>query len=133
MRLTAAKQAQQRSDFDKEIAAFGWWFVSEKFDIAWVIAQLLESLQLVHRTDPDHTVPEHLAKAVKTDPAKSVQCLRIIAKGDREGWKLYARRDHIQRILEVALQNPTARQEAEQVIHYLGSRGFLEFRYLLEG
>lgn len=132
-RLATAKKAQQASDFEREMAAFGWWFVSDKFDVGWAIAQLSESLQLVRRTDPEHMVLEHLARTVESYPLESAECLRRIAEGDREGWALYARRDHVRRILEVALQNPTARQEAERIIHYLGSRGFLEFRNLLEG
>ena len=133
LRLVIAKKAQQPSDFEKEMAAFGWWFVSDKFDVGWAIAQLSESLQLVHQTDPEHVVLEHLARTVETHPVESAQCLRIIAEGDRKGWALYAGRDHVRRILEVALRNPTAREEAERIIHYLGSRGFLEFRDLLGG
>lgn len=33
----------------------------------------------------------------------------------------------------MALQSPAAREDAKRTIHYLGSRGFLEFRNLLEG
>jgi len=131
-RLACAKQSSPSADFAKEMAAFGWWFVSDKFAVDWAIAQLSESLQLVHQTDPAHRVLEHLAKTVEEHPKESVKCLRMIAEGDREGWKLSARRDHVRRILEVALQNPTAKEEAERIIHYLGSRGFLEFRDLLE-
>ena len=133
VRVARAKQAQSPTDFAKEMAAFGWWFVSDKFDVAWAIAQLSESLQLVRQTDPEHMVVEHLAKAVEKHPMKSAECLRMIAEGDREGWKLYASSAHIQRILEVALRNPTAGEEAERIIHYLGSRGFLKFRNLLGG
>jgi len=133
LRLAIAKNAQQPSDFEKEIAAFGWWFVSDKFDVGWAIAQLYESLQLVHQTDPEHMVLEHLARTVENHPVESAQCLRIIAEGDRESWELYTSRDHIRRILEVALRNPTAGKEAERIIHYFGSRGFLEFRNLLDG
>ncbi|MEW6724485.1 MAG: hypothetical protein AB1331_06145 [Bacillota bacterium] len=133
VRLAWAKQSQSPTDLVKEMAAFGRWFVSDKFDVGWAIAQLSESLQLVHQTDLDHMVLEHLARTVETHPVESAQCLRIIAEGDREGWNLSAGRDHVRRILEVALRNPTAGEEAERIIHYLGSRGFLEFRNLLEG
>ena len=133
VRLAWAKQSQSPTDLVKEMAAFGWWFVSDKFDVGWAIAQLSESLQLVHQTDLDHMVLEHLARTVESHPVESAQCLRIIAEGDREGWTLSAGRDHVRRILEVALRNPTAGEEAERIIHYLGSRGFLEFRNLLEG
>lgn len=134
VRLARAKQSPSPTNFAKEMAAFGWWFVSDKFDVGWAIAQLSESLQLVHQTDRKHLVLlEHLARTVETHPLESAQCLRMIAEADRAGWILYAGRDHVRRILEVALQNPTARAETKRIIHYLGSRGFLEFRNLLEG
>lgn len=131
-RLHTAKKAPQALDFKNEIGAFGWWFVSEKFDMDWAIAQLLESLLLVRQTKPNHMVLEHLLKTVETHPLESVQCLRIIAEGDREGWAISVNRDNIRKILEVALRNPSAREEAERTIHYLGSQGFLEYRNLLQ-
>jgi len=131
-RLATAKKAQQPSDFEKEMAAFGWWFVSEKFDVDWAIAQLSESLRLARKSTLDHMVLEHLARTAPTHPRESVECLRMIAEADREGWNLYASRDHVRRILEVAMQHPDAADEAKRVIHYLGSRGFLEFRDLLK-
>jgi len=132
-RLAAAKEAQQPSDFKKEIAAFGWWFASGKLDVGWALDQLFAALQLVRRTEPTHLVLEHLAKTAETHPLKSVSCLGVIAESGREGWEIYASRDHIRNILQQGLQNPDARQEAERVVHYLGSRGFLDFRDLLQG
>jgi len=119
------------ADHEKEISAFGWWFVSEKFDANWSITQLSEALQLIHKTEPAHMVLEQLAKTVETHPRESVKCLRMIAEGDRNGWLLYANRKSVRRILEVALQQPSASEEAKAVINYLGSRGFLEFKDLL--
>lgn len=132
-RLSEAKKAQRPSDFEKEIAAFGWWFVSGKFDVCWALDRLFTSLQIVHRTDPAHTVLEHLAKIAETHPLKAVCCLRLIAEGDREGWEIYASRDHVRKILQLGLQDPNARREAERIINYLGSRGFLGFKDLLHG
>lgn len=130
-RLAAANKAQRPSEFEKEIAAFGWWFISDKFDTGWALDQLLASLQLVRRAEPVHMVLEMLAKTVTTHPIASVRCLKLITEGDREGWALYAGREHVRRILQQGLQDPDAQKEAEQTIHYLGSRGFLDFRDLL--
>jgi hypothetical protein len=132
VRLATAKKARQPSNFEREMAAFGWWFVSGKFDVDWAIGQLSESLRLTRKADPDHMVLEHLATTAETHPQESVECLRMVAEGDREGWNLHAGRDHVRRILEVGLQHPSAADEAKRVIHYLGSRGFREFRDLLE-
>ena len=107
-RLAVAKQAQSPSDFEEEIAAFGWWFVSGKFDTEWVIAQLVEALQIVGKAEPDHMVVEKLAEI-------AAQASRKVTRN----------------ILDVALQDVTVKQEAEGLIHDLGRRGYLEFRDLL--
>jgi len=130
-RLAAAKKAQRPSDFEKEIAAFGWWFVSGKFDAEWVIAQLAEALQIVGKAEPDHMVVEKLAEIVETYPLEAVKSLKVIVEGDREGWGIYGWREYARNILRVALQDVTAKQKAEDLIQYLGSRGYLEFRDLL--
>ena len=131
--LATAKEAEQPTEFEKEIAAFGWWFTSAKLDVGWALDQLSSSLQLVHRTESMHLVLEHLAETSIKYPLQSVNCLRVIAESNREGWEIYASRNRIRKILEQGLQNPDATQEAERVIHYLGSRGFLDFRDLLQG
>ncbi len=120
------------SAHEKELTAFGWWFVSEKFDMDWAIAQLAESLKLVPKTEPDHIVLEHLGKIVETHPEESVECLRRVIEGDRAGWTIYVSRDRIRKTLEVALRLPSASKKAEKVINVLYSRGFPEFRDLLK-
>ncbi|WP_322793331.1 hypothetical protein [Bellilinea sp.] len=131
-RLTIAKTTEQSSEFEKELAVFGWWFVSEKFELDWAIAQLLASLYIARTILPEDEVLECLGRAAKTHPQKSVECLRLIAEGDREGWKLYLGLEHVRTILGLALQHPDAKDEAVRMIHYLGSRGFLDFHDLLE-
>ncbi|MBX6361670.1 MAG: hypothetical protein IRZ03_16520 [Acidobacterium ailaaui] len=132
-RLAVATQAADYSEFEKEASAFGWWFASRKLDIRWALDQLLSSLELGRRTEPAYMVLETLSATAHTHPLKSVRCLRRIAEGDPHGWELYAGRDHVRRILQLGMQDPDAREEAEQIIHYLGSRGFLDFRDLLSG
>ncbi len=131
-RLAAARQAQDASDFVEEMTAFGWWFVSGKLDVDWALAQLSASLRLTRKSEPDQMVLERLAETAQTHPRESVECLRMIAEGDREGWSIYASRDHVRTILEAGLRNPGTAEDARRVVNYLGSRGFLDFRGLLE-
>jgi hypothetical protein len=133
MRLATAKRAQQPSDYKEEIAAFGWWFVSGKFDVKWAIKQLLESLRLAAKTNPDHMVLEHLAMTAQTHLQESVECLRMMVEGDLKEWVFYEYLDHMRKILGAGLQHPSTADEAKRIIHYLGSHGFLQFRDLLEG
>jgi len=130
-RLAVARNEGSSSGFTKEMAAFGWWFVSGKFDVDWAIQQLLASLELAKESNPDHMVLEQLAETAQTYPRESVQCLRIIVERDRKRWTLYGKRDSVRDILELGLQDAGAADEAEQTIHHLGSRGFLDFRDLL--
>jgi len=53
-------------------------------------------------------------------------------EAESEGWELYTGRGHVRRILEIALQNPQSQKESENLINYLGSRGFLELLNTLE-
>ncbi len=131
-RLEQAKRSSSPAEFAEELSAFGWWFVSNKFEVNWAIEQLEESLHFAGQTKSDHMVLEQLANTAEIYPLESVKCLKMIAEKDTEGWRLYSSRDYIRQILQVALNAANARQETERVIHYLGSRGFLDYKDLLK-
>lgn len=131
-RLAAAKEAPAPDSHKHELAAFGWWFVSGKFDDQWAMTHLAEGLKIAGKADPDHLVVERLAALVQRFPEEAVQCLEAVVRGDREGWSVYGWRDHGRMILAIALQDSKAKTAAEDLIHYLGSRGYSEFRDLLQ-
>ena len=113
------------------MAAFGYWFISGEFDDIWAMAQLLESLKLSQKTKQEHSVIGKITKLVHAMPIESVQCLELIARGDREGWKIHQSRDEAMSILAAALRTDAA-SSAENLIHYLGSRGYIDFGDLLK-
>lgn len=130
-RLAVAKEMPE-SDF-AEMAAFGWWFVSGKFEEAWAIKQLAEALKIARRTEHENVVVERLAGLSQRMPLEAVQCLEAIAKGDKAGWGIYGWRQHATNILSAALAepNPETRTAAESLVHYLGGRGYFQFGELL--
>ncbi len=130
-RLGVAKASGILDAYRDEMAAFGYWFISEKFPDGWSMIQLLESLKLSQKTKQEHSVIGKVAKMVQSMPGESVQCIELIAKGDREGWKVHQSRDEIRSILTVALRTAAA-PSAENLIHYLGTRGYIDFRDLLK-
>jgi hypothetical protein len=130
-RLSVAKASGTPDAYRDEMAAFGYWFISGKFDDTWAMAQLLESLKLSQKTKQEHSVIGKIAKLVQVMPIVSVQCLELMAKGDREGWKIHQSRDEARNILAVALRTDAA-SLAESLIHYLGSRGYIDFGDLLK-
>lgn len=132
-RLKLAKEDPE--SYRKEITTFGWWFASGKFEAGWAIAQLLEMLTIAREVEPTDFTIEQLSKLAERMPLQCIRCLRAIAEGDRGGWKVYVSREHVRTILSAALRTSIneAREEAEKLISYLGSRGYFEFRDLLPG
>ncbi len=116
-----------------ELAAFGWWFISMKFDDDWAIAQLRDVLKLTGSIEPDYMVIERLATLASSMPILTIECLSFMIKGDEEGWGIHSWSEHARKILATALQSTdiTARQAAEDLIHRLGACGYLAFRELL--
>ncbi|OAQ21540.1 hypothetical protein [Thermosulfurimonas dismutans] len=117
--------------YKPELATFGWWFISEKFDVSWAINRLLEVLQLTRKIEPARMVLQHLTKISEKYLREAIKSLKLIAEGDQEGWVIYTGRKYIREILEKAMRDSKARSDAEPFVHYLGSRGFFEFRDLL--
>ncbi len=130
-RLASAQSNPAATGVSRELAAFGWWFISDKLDERWAINQLLESLRIAHKSERQRLVIEQLVRTIGSHAAESLECLRLIVKGDRDGWDIHASRENIRAILAQALQNPISATSARQLVNELGSRGFLEFRDLL--
>lgn len=131
-RLSIAKESP--ASHKKEMAAFGWWFISGKFEDGWLMAQLIEALKISNKMEISESVVEKLASLVQQMPHETVKCLELLVKGDRNGWDIDMWRGHARIILASALQsgNKGAATTAENLIHYLGSRGYPDFRDLLK-
>jgi hypothetical protein len=132
-RVRFAKSSDSGGRYEEELAAFGWWFISGKFDDIWVLDQLLEALNLAGRVYVDHLVAKRLVELLTLHPTKCVQCLRAMVEGDPDGWSILAWSEEARSILQAALESSStqANQEATGLINYLGSRGYLDFRDLL--
>jgi hypothetical protein len=133
-RLAATKEAATPDNYIAEMSAFGWWFVSEKFEDAWAIKQLDEALKIADKVEREETVVERLAGLSQAMPREAVQCLEALVKGDKESWRIHGWRKHIWTILATALRETDheTRSAAENLVHCLGSRGHLQFRDLLQ-
>jgi hypothetical protein len=131
-RLSAAKE--KPNSHKREMAAFGWWFISGKFEDSWIMAQLIEALKISGKMEISESVVEKLASLAQPMPYETIKCLELLVKGDRDGWDIDMWRGHARIILSSALQsgNKEASATAENVIHYFGSRGYLDFRDLLK-
>lgn len=133
-RLAVAQIEKVPGAHTTELAAFGWWFTSAKFDTTWAIDQLLAALKISPKMQiVDHLISERLAALAADMPWKTVECLRLIAEGDTESWRTHAWSEHARAILATAIQSTDtkAREAAIDLVHRLGARGYFEFRDLL--
>jgi len=129
-RLSFAVGSRNLKEYQDELAAFGWWFIAEKLESDWEIAQLKEVLLVGKKIDPDSMVVERLASLASTLPRETVECLRIMVE-EAETWGIYVWRDEAKKLLANALEKPEARSEAIRLIHKIGAMGHLEFGELL--
>lgn len=132
-RLETARTAESAASHIEEVSAFGWWFVSGKFDDRWAMTQLREALELSGWAEPDHLVVERLAELVTEMPYLAVRCLTLMAENDRPRWYFHGWKQAPRTILAAAIDgsDQAAREAAIDEVHRLGARGHLAYRDLL--
>lgn len=132
-RLEAARRAVSVDDHKDEIAAFGWWFASEKFDEEWSLRQLREVLLLVKKVDGDDFVVERLAALAPRYPRMAVECLGLMIEGDEEGYGVEMWKNPAQELLRAALrqEDDAARHEAFVLINRISAKGAIDYAFLL--
>ncbi|MEH2401328.1 MAG: hypothetical protein V7K17_29190 [Nostoc sp.] len=132
-RLEIVRSSTEPSSYTTELAAFGWWFGSAKFDDSWAIVQIKQILELVGKVAPDFLLLQRLAILADTIPESAAECLELMIKKDKSGWGIYGWRDETKTILSKAIQSSSdkARKTAENIIQELGKRGHWQYRDLL--
>lgn len=67
-------------------------------------------------------------------PAEPLRCLNLFMKKNDDLWFFGHKEKGVWSILEQAMQheNPEIWKQAENIIHLLGSKGYLEYRELLK-
>jgi hypothetical protein len=125
----------ENADHAREMAAFGWWPVSGKFDEAWAMAQLNDIRTCGAKVTPEPQVMKWLADVAPRFAHDAVRCLELFAEGPEWGAHapLWDRESNA--ILSVGLRDPAqeTRQAAADLINRLGSLGHRQFRQLLPG
>jgi hypothetical protein len=112
-----------------ELAAFGWWFSSEKFDKAWALAQLEATLQHNGRIEAAFMIVEYLAKLSSALPLPVVKCLSLLIESDRQEWRTSTWHEQVQEILAHAHQSSdvSTRQGAKKVAERLLAQGYPDY------
>jgi hypothetical protein len=133
-RLSEAKKADATAGVGEELQKFGWWFASAKFDDEWSIIQLTEVLKVSGTVEPYHLVTERLAGMAENTLGPALECLDLLIRNDKEGWRVSVYRNHVRTILAAALLSkvPSVSQMAVNLVNYLGELGYFDFGDLLK-
>ena len=130
-RLNLPKDKQYKEEFKE----FGWWFARSPFDREWTINHMVRTLEVTGgEIEPEHELPKELRDYVDEFPVQAISALNLIARGDKEGWRIRFNNEDYRNIIQQAMNsgNKKAEETATDLIHYLGQRGYTEYRELLK-
>lgn len=122
----------ERPDEYHELSSFGWWFLKDDFPPEWRLQQLLETQRNRIRLELDGRVLEMMINLSEEHIPLVLDCLEAIVRNPAsEDWGMYD--DHVKEILRAGLSSGDTKlhDKAENLVHYIGSLGFLSFRDLL--
>jgi len=121
-------------DDHRELSSFSWWFLKDDFPPEWRLRQLEWTQKHGVKLEVDGLVLEKLVALCEADLPGAVACLEaIVGNRSNEHWGLYE--DRVKAVLRKGLASPDLPLRARSVdlVHHIGSLGFLSFRELLEG
>jgi hypothetical protein len=131
-RLAAARSAPTAATFERELANFGFWFVSGKFDERWCLDTLLSVLKLAGKVEFERDVTNRLTGLCPRFPLDCVTALRGMIEGSKEPWIILALGDEAKQLLEAALhsEEPDAVFAARRLTEDLIAKRHFDFRKL---
>lgn len=119
----------------KELSTFGWWFSYGYCGDKWAFPRLEETLKRVGISRSNLYLFEHMSKVFKDYPSESLRCLRLFIDKNTDPWFFLGHsKESVWELLKQAVNHDDAeiRDEAEDIVHLLGSKGYLEYRKLLK-
>jgi hypothetical protein len=133
-RLSAAEAAEDKTPYQGEMATFGWWFASGKFDDKWSIEQYLRALEIGTKTQTEYFVSKRLIEITNSLPEETMKILGKLVLRDEPGWMVFGNTPELHEILSgiLASSNAVAQEAAKNLVNRLVSRGHTEFEDLIK-
>mgnify|MGYP001362519734 CR=1 FL=1 len=134
-KISAIKDADERSREAQELSSFGWWFASAKFEPSWSLKMLVNVLRLAENVEPAHMVAGRLLEHLDKHGAEVAEALFLMVQTRRDYYTVAGWQEEARRILErlLAYNDAAVRQRAADTVDALLERRFHEFRDLSPG
>jgi len=136
-RLRIVKESDNKILFNREMASFGRWFLSGKFDEEWLIENFKEALEIVDSLEYEDfwfdEIIKRLTEIAEKRPVDTVKLLSSIAKKKQSPWSIYHWKGDAKKLLSITVKsnNPESQNLSINLINWFGVKGLLEFRELL--
>ena len=144
-RLAVLEESELSNDSQRELEAYGKWFLLDCISPDWALKRLLRTLKLAKRTlklakrtlklaknvADWSDVCTKLAKLSHDYPNETTECIRCLAEGGDE-WFL-GRTNNCEIVLSSVMDsgNEEAKELAKEVVDHLVARGFSNYRSIV--
>lgn len=133
-RISEAKKAKDKSLYQNEISAFGWWFASGVFDEKWSFSQYVEALDISKKDPSDYMSLERLEELAAKFPNDTLMVLEKLLIGREDpNWIIIGNKDQLEKIFKIILssKNHKAIKGTRALLGRVMSRGYTELNGLL--
>jgi DNA-binding transcriptional ArsR family regulator len=132
-RVRVAKESGKPETFREDLASFGLWFSSGRFEVDWSLRTLKTVLDLTGKIGFAYQVIARLAILAPDRPRQVVHCLHEIIRAERDYWPHMYAHEQTAAILDIGLSSPDrdVAAMAAETINIIGERGDWSFQPLL--
>ena len=130
-RLAVLEESELSNDSQRELEAYGKWFLLDCLSPDWALKRLLRTLKLAKNVADWPGVCTKLANLSHDYPNETTECIRCLAEGGDE-WFL-GRTNNYKIVLSSVMDsgNEEAKELATEVVNYLVARGFPNYRSII--
>lgn len=127
------RQAEtEKSGEHKELEGFCWWVDANIIDSQWVLTKFHELLKVLDKVDSLDFAARKLGSYLDVNPSMVLECMDMMLDKLQVHGMYFTWNDAAQEIIREALLLEDIKDQAIELVHKFGSRGFLEYRKLLK-
>lgn len=125
------QEESEKSNEHGELEGFCWWIDAGVIDKEWVLIKFHELLQVQDKLEDLDFAARKLGSYLDIDPEKVLECMDMMLDKLNTHGNYFSWDDAAQEILREALLNDDVKEQAIELVHKFGSKGFLKYRDLL--
>jgi len=123
-------QADETKEHE-ELEGFCWWVDADIMGKKWTLKKFHELLQVQDKLSALDFAARKLINYLDTDPVQVLECMDLMLDKQNNQGMYFSWDDSAQDILREALKIENVNEQAINLVHKFGSKGYLQYRGLL--